>query len=418
MSNYIRLVDDRWSFRDANTKEFTHCYHTYPAMMIPQVARSLIAEYKPDGDLKTIFDPYCGSGTTLVEANLVGVNAVGTDLNPLARLMSRVKTTHYDDKLIADQFALIQSHLMFYNEANVKNRNFSHISNFSFWYSEDVLLKLSYIQQLLEDFTDNNDFFLLCLAETVREVSFTRNGEFKRYRMPEESIRRFRPDVFATFERKVLRNIQGLIDFNKTAPLSAHSSEYGFNSTEGIPTDILPPDSVDMVVTSPPYGDSHTTVAYGQFSRWANEWFGYENAASLDSLLMGGKKTKEEKFETIAIRKELNTIKSLDEKRYWEVVSFLNDYAASMANVAKVVRQGGVICYVVGDRRVKGIQIPLDYFTAENFMQHGFTHVITLVREIPNKRMPSQTSPTNIAGQKVSTMTNEFLVIMKKTEVA
>ena len=172
-----------------------------------------------------------------------------------------------------------------------------------------------------------------------------------------------------------------------------------------------------MVVTSPPYGDSHTTVAYGQFSRWANEWFGYENAASLDSLLMGGKKTKEEKFETIAIRKELNTIKSLDEKRYWEVVSFLNDYAASMANVAKVVRQGGVICYVVGDRRVKGIQIPLDYFTAENFMQHGFTHIITLVREIPNKRMPAQTSPTNIAGQKVSTMTNEFLVIMKKTEV-
>ena len=135
MSNYIRLVDDRWSFRDANTKEFTHCYHTYPAMMIPQVARSLIAEYKPEGELKTIFDPYSGSGTTLVEANLVGVNAVGTDLNPLARLMSRVKTTHYDNKIIADDFALIQAHLMFYNEAMVRNRDFSHISNFSFWYS-------------------------------------------------------------------------------------------------------------------------------------------------------------------------------------------------------------------------------------------------------------------------------------------
>ena len=56
MSNYIRLVDDRWSFRDANTKEYTHCYHAYPAMMIPQVARSLIAEYKPEGELNTIFD--------------------------------------------------------------------------------------------------------------------------------------------------------------------------------------------------------------------------------------------------------------------------------------------------------------------------------------------------------------------------
>jgi hypothetical protein len=160
MSNYIRLVDDRWSFRDANTKEYTHCYHTYPAMMIPQVARSLIAEYKPEGELNTIFDPYSGSGTTLVEANLVGINAIGTDLNPLARLMSRVKTTHYDDKIIADQFSVIQAHLLFYNETMVKNRDFSHISNSSFWYSEEALLKLSYIQQLIEEFAENNEFFL------------------------------------------------------------------------------------------------------------------------------------------------------------------------------------------------------------------------------------------------------------------
>ena len=46
-STFQRLVDDRWSFRTANTKEFTHCYHTYPAMMIPQVARTLIEEYRP-----------------------------------------------------------------------------------------------------------------------------------------------------------------------------------------------------------------------------------------------------------------------------------------------------------------------------------------------------------------------------------
>ena len=82
---YNRVIDNRWSFRDANTKELTHCYHTYPAMMIPQVARSLINEYKPGGKLEIIFDPYMGSGTTLVEAALAGINAIGTDLNPLAQ---------------------------------------------------------------------------------------------------------------------------------------------------------------------------------------------------------------------------------------------------------------------------------------------------------------------------------------------
>ena len=45
---YKRTIDNRWSFKDADTKEFTHCYHAYPAMMIPQVARALIEEYKPE----------------------------------------------------------------------------------------------------------------------------------------------------------------------------------------------------------------------------------------------------------------------------------------------------------------------------------------------------------------------------------
>ena len=415
MINYTRLVDDRWSFRDADTKQYTHCYHTYPAMMIPQIARSLIDEYKPEGKFDLIFDPYMGSGTTLVEACLAGTNSIGTDLNPLARMMGKVKITHYDEKQLHDEFSTIQANLIFYNDSLVKDRDFNRISNYTFWYTEENLLKLSYLQQLINEhcLEKDKDFFLIALSEVVREVSFTRNGEFKRYRMSEESINRFNPNVFDLFERKVLRNMIGLQQFNKNKN-DANAAIFGFNTTSGIPHEILPIESVDMVITSPPYGDSHTTVAYGQFSRWANEWFGYKNAASLDNILMGGRRTKQEKFTTTSIRKELDEIRSLDEKRYWEVISFLNDYSASIENVADIVRKGGVVCYVVGDRRVKNVQIPLDYFTAEMFIEHGFMHKITLVREIPNKRMPSKTSPTNIAGQQVATMSHEFIVIMQK----
>ena len=129
---------------------------------------------------------------------------------------------------------------------------------------------------------------------------------------------------------------------------------------------------------------------------------------------MGGKKTKEKLFITESIPEELAAIKASDEKRYYEVISFLNDYYLSICNVSKVIRRGGVVCYVVGNRNVKGIQIPLDYFTAEMFEKNGFKHDITIVREIPNKRMPSKTSPTNVAGAKVSTMSNEYIVILKK----
>ncbi len=410
---YKRKVDDRWSFKEANTKEFTHCYHTYPAMMIPQIARTLIEEYKPKGRLDLILDPYMGSGTTLVEASLAGINSIGTDLNPLARLMGKVKTTLYNNESILKQFREIQTELIFYTKDNVKERNFDRISNYSFWYNEDTLLKLSYLSQLIKNVKDK-DFFNVVLSEIVREVSFTRNGEFKRYRMNEASIAKFNPDTFTLFEKKALRNIEGLKAYTSEAKHDVNASIYDFNTMHGIPTDIIKDGDIDMVVTSPPYGDSRTTVAYGQFSRWANEWFNFDNAKNLDKLLMGGKKATEEIFKTASIRDVLDEIDSLEHKRYLEVVSFLNDYYQSIENVAKSVRSGGTVCYVVGDRRVKGVQIPLDYFTAEMFEKFGFKHKITIVREIPNKRMPALTSPTNKAGAKVSTMSHEYIVILNK----
>ena len=410
---YKRKVDDRWSFKEANTKEFTHCYHTYPAMMIPQIARTLIEEYKPKGRLDLILDPYMGSGTTLVEASLAGINSIGTDLNPLARLMGKVKTTLYNNESILKQFREIQTELIFYTKDKVKERNFDRISNYSFWYNEDTLLKLSYLSQLIKNVKDK-DFFNVVLSEIVREVSFTRNGEFKRYRMNEASIAKFNPDTFTLFEKKALRNIEGLKAYTSEAKHDVNASIYDFNTMHGIPTDIIKDGDIDMVVTSPPYGDSRTTVAYGQFSRWANEWFNFDNAKNLDKLLMGGKKATEEIFKTASIRDVLDEIDSLEHKRYLEVVSFLNDYYQSIENVAKSVRSGGTVCYVVGDRRVKGVQIPLDYFTAEMFEKFGFKHKITIVREIPNKRMPALTSPTNKAGAKVSNMSHEYIVILNK----
>lgn len=71
---YKRTIDNRWSFKGSNTKEYTHCYHTYPAMMIPQIARTLIEEYIPQEGAKLILDPYMGSGTSLVEASIKGID--------------------------------------------------------------------------------------------------------------------------------------------------------------------------------------------------------------------------------------------------------------------------------------------------------------------------------------------------------
>lgn len=411
---YTRISDAKWDFRTADTKEFTHCYHAYPAMMIPQVARTLIKDYRPSGKCRLLFDPYMGSGTSLVEATLADLNSIGTDINPLARLISTAKTTIFEISKIENALSDIQIFNFTYEPSLVTDIDFSRISNYTFWYSKDVLLKLSFISSFIKKLdNDIQAFFNIALSEVVRECSFTRNGEFKRFRMSEKQLEKFKPDVFGIFENKVRRNLNGLKQFTLYKK-DVSTQICDFNTVNSIPVKILPKGSVDMIVTSPPYGDSHTTVAYGQFSRWANEWFGFENAKNIDNLLMGGRRQNQENFETDSILDELLAIKEVDSKRYSEVVSFLNDYHNSIKNISPIVRKGGRICYVVGNRNVKGIQISLDYFTAEMFEKYGFIHEQTIVRNIPNKRMPSKTSPTNKTGAKVATMSNEYIVIMTK----
>ena len=80
-----------WEFTEANTQYLTHNIHRYSGKFIPQIAGKAIDLLTEPNDL--ILDSYMGSGTTLLEAMLRGRNSVGIDLNPLAVLISRVKTT-------------------------------------------------------------------------------------------------------------------------------------------------------------------------------------------------------------------------------------------------------------------------------------------------------------------------------------
>ena len=88
-----RLVDAlREAERDEVVAEsLTHPLHAYPARMHPATARALI-EIVMEGRDGILVDPFCGSGTTLVEARAAGVRAMGTDLNPLAVRLARAKT--------------------------------------------------------------------------------------------------------------------------------------------------------------------------------------------------------------------------------------------------------------------------------------------------------------------------------------
>jgi len=188
------------------------------------------------------------------------------------------------------------------------------------------------------------------------------------------------------------------------------------NRSIGIPPEeCVEPSSVDIVITSPPYGDSRTTVAYGQYSRLSAAWLGLGEPAKVDNRLMGGRKQKSiPKYPCEALNTAIAKIAAKDEKRSYDVVAFYSDYLSSIRNVAETVKRGGYACYVVANRRVKGVTLPTDKATETFFAEQGFDHIDTYRREIPNKRMPLRNSPTNEPGKVDKTMRNEFIVVMRK----
>lgn len=412
-----KYIDPTWDFRNSDTKTYTHCFHSYPAMMIPQVAGLLIERYGKKA--KQLFDPYCGTGTTLVEANLRNINAIGTDLNPLARLIARSKTTiiniqtldlylkDFNDKVFTFRFGVNKFDSVI----------LPRFKNIDYWFTKDVQQKLAIIKNYIDNINDLlvQQFFKVAFSETIRESSLTKNNEFKLLRISQQQIYKFYPDVFGIMENKLSRNRNGLIAFTQAKTNESITKIYSFNTINEIPINILPEESVDLVVTSPPYGDSRTTVAYGQFSRFANQWLGYEDASKLDNELMGGKRTKGvSSFDNRLLSNTIEKIEQKDNKRVRDVIAFYQDYQRSLKNVSKVIKKGGYACYVVGNRRVKGVTIPNDDITKEMFKDCGFIHIETIIRNIPNKRMPSKNSPTNVIGKLDTTMNNEYIVVMRK----
>ena len=172
----------------------------------------------------------------------------------------------------------------------------------------------------------------------------------------------------------------------------------------------------DLVLTSPPYGDSGTTVAYAQFSWLTNVLLGLDSrpASAVDRDLMGGRRSAFVPTGCAPLDLALQAVAHENEKRACEVLHFYQEYLSSIRNVSAGLRPGRYSCYVVGNRTVKGVVLPTDQFTAWALQHCGLVHEDTHIRKIPNKRMPLQNSPSNVAGAKSSTMKNEYIVVCRK----
>jgi site-specific DNA-methyltransferase (cytosine-N4-specific) len=413
----LRVEDRSWDYRGEFTKQLTHGFHSYPAMMIPQVARRLIERYSEPG--ATVLDPFCGSGSVLVEARFLGRNAWGVDLNPLALLIARAKTTPIAPERLAQAYAGIRARLY---SAAAQAAAIPQFFNLDYWFKPAVALQLARIKRAIEDVAGAygdavSEFFLVPFSETVRLCSNSRSHEFKLYRYPPAKLRAHNPDAAALFREKAEKNVERMAEFYQAAQENpaVWCRTLLADATAPLP---IPEGAVDVVVTSPPYGDSRTTVAYGQFSRLSAQWLGFADEAvrNLDSSLMGGRAlpTLSHALPAPSLDEALHQIAAIDPARARQVLSFYDDLAKALANVARLLRPGGYACIVIGNRRVKRVQLPTDLIIAELGAALGLVPQEIFVRNIPSKTMPLKNSPTNVAGALEPTIHREYVVVLKK----
>lgn len=460
-----KLPIDYWDFKDDDTKEFTHGIHNYPAMMVCPISRNIIKLVKGIRPVHSLFDPFSGSGTVLVEGMLSGIETVaGNDINPLALLLTKVKTTPIEHELLVSvKSELLQNITVsrnnvinilenvdsyisdtlgldiaekkgwgdeapkyleqFCNENNF-DINLPDFKNIGYWFRPRVILELAIIKTEIEKINneDIRDFVFIALSESIRFVSNRRNGEFKMFRMPVAKVQKFNPDVFTEFTKILKRNIEKMNDFNTALETSNYHPDVSVFRNSACTLENVPNDMYDLVITSPPYGDSRTTVAYGEYSRLSLQWINLfkltdKEIMGVDKSLMGGKKYRNGFEFTLlsnTLRESLDRIKDADLERAGDVYSFYVDLDASIRSVAEKTRSGGYQFWVVGNRTVKNELLKTDVIITEMANQYGLTHVFTVDRNIPNKVMPSQNSPSNVSGETSSTMTMEHIVILRK----
>lgn len=419
----IEQLETDWTFAKDDPRPGRHKLHGYPATMIAPCVQKILDIANP----KSVFDPFSGSGTVMWECLKRGVSFHGNDLNPLSLLIMRAKIQNNHDKVLPllnlleklkeQSLEIIQKaktitveKTKLSEQDNILkdiyedklNKKFPMFKNISYWFLPEVILSL----QLIKEALPQDDFIKMCFSECVRIVSNRRAGEFKLFRRSEEELERYSPAVFNQFIKIINKNLSIVKSDTYEENIIPVLHQLDARNLDGIPNN-----EFDCTITSPPYGDSRTTVAYGQFSRLSLQWLDYSEPNVDNKLLGGSKPSKHNLFGTI--EKLLNN-SEIKPKRVKEVKGFFSDLQEAFASISSKIKSGGHSFWVVGNRLISGIRMPLDIFIKEIGEANNHKHVATLQRRIPYKSMPKQNSPTNQSGVLAETMSEESIVVLTK----
>lgn len=398
-------------------------------MMVPQLQRELLQTCVAwDPTIRTVYDPFVGSGTVMTEAMLLGLDFFGGDINPLAILVSQAKAGTFDSALIERELRRTLKSAASDADEYVE----VEFPNLEKWFTSGVALGLSRLRRAImkRRSAEVRRFLWVALAETVRLSSNSRTSTVKLHLRPATEIDS-RPDPLFVFREVASRNLRVLGEqqrlLNHGDLLHANRYRGDVQLEIGDVKNSTGSEQADLLMTSPPYGDNHTTVTYGQASYLPLQWIdrsdirGFqseecvENTHRTDTLSLGGSRSGAlDDVDSLLdrsphLKRVMDRLGPEGRDGQKRVAAFYRDLDLSLDSILARVRTGGVLLWTTGDRSVCGTTVEMAPILRELIGRRAEL-VATLDRSIPatRKRMAPRNATT-------VTMGSETILVVRKT---
>ncbi len=380
------LQQKEWGFTADDTRFLGHDLHPYPAKFIPQIPGTFISLLSSRGEL--IFDPFGGSGTTALEAIRLGRRAVSVDANPVAALIGRVKTARVSGEATAE-LHLLHGALRVLLESLPRDASEliaaygAHaptIANREKWFADAAFGELAHIRHRIIQLESETarDIALLALSRTVLSASF--QDSETRYK----SVPRDVPIGETT--KRYVKEFEAVM---KSVARNAAATRYGVSQfltgdVRRLSSQEIPDYSVDLVVTSPPYGNA---TDYHLYHRFRLLWLGY------DPVALG-------KIEIGSHLKHQRESSGFD--------SYFSDMRQALDGISRVLKNGRYAVLVIGDSVYEGETYTTANLLAEKAADHGFD--TSSVIERPVHKTKRSFTP---AGRRAAT---ESILVLRKAD--